>query len=1015
MFKAKHRRGDRFPRALFALLLVGSVAPHIRGQEADSESNPVLALETGGHTAPIRRAVFTPDGHELITVSLDKTIRFWDLGTGLARVVRPPVGPGAQGELHTAALSPDGKILAVAGFGYFRLKQHLSPIFLIDRVSGAIQHMLPGHTGLVNTLAFSADGKYLASGGQDLRILIWDVAAATVAKTLRGHTGSITGLAFSPDGKKLVSAGSPPRLGDVSREGVAWIWSVETENVLTRLAGAHERPVRHVAWSNDGQSIATGSQEDTNPADNFVALWDTDGKLRKKINYVSYRRMTCTSLSFTPNSQNLVIALRDQFYVNTGIYPLTGGEAVLFCSNNVHEVELPAGAAVLSPDGSRLAVIDDRHHRATVYDRKAGRVVRTTDRIAAIAVPAERTLGGAGRQPTLVSWVRTDDPNRRMLAWRTQLLGQNYRPWEPLPAGLFEHVFLLDALEIDTARAVPQERYVRTRLREGPLELYSILGPEVFLRRNEEVLAKLRPRGVSWMTAPAVSFLSPDRAVIANKTGLFLFDTGPLGMGQRLHTFGGPNGPVLSVSPSPDQGRYLLASADDQVMRIWDSRRTQPLLSLFVAGGDWICWTEEGYYAASPGGERLMGWTVNNGPDRIASFYPAGRFHKQLFRPDVIKLVLEKGSLKEALAAANAALTDAGAKGVADLKQLLPPKADVHILETKEPMVKVKASARATVPTQPVIALRLFVDGLPLRDAGAADFKPGKATAEVEWHIQLPPGKHSLSVLARSPDASAVSEAVEVSFIKKADQPVLHVLAVGVSKYNDKALRLNFAARDAEELGAGFQKANMGNLFGAVQAQQLLDEHAQRAAVLDKLKKLRATVKANDRVVFYFAGHGVKDKDNFYLLPVEADLTDLATTAISGADLRHALSEFPCQVLLMLDACHATTGIKNFRRAVDDLTRTLTDDECGVAVMCAAMSHEIAQEKNGHGLFTHAVLDALKGGSNVPRHARTGRFYVHHLQSFVFDRVSDESGDRQHPFLNLPWIVESFPVAQFAK
>ena len=44
----------------------------------------------------------------------------------------------------------------------------------------------------------------------------------------------------------------------------------------------------------------------------------------------------------------------------------------------------------------------------------------------------------------------------------------------------------------------------------------------------------------------------------------------------------------------------------------------------------------------------------------------------------------------------------------------------------------------------------------------------------------------------------------------------------------------------------------------------------------------------------------------------------------------------------------------------------------------------------------------------------TGRLYLHHLHTFVFDRVSDESEDRQHPFLSLPWVVESFPVAQFA-
>src|SRR5262249_20397086 len=47
--------------------------------------------------------------------------------------------------------------------------------------------------------------------------------------------------------------------------------------------------------------------------------------------------------------------------------------------------------------------------------------------------------------------------------------------------------------------------------------------------------------------------------------------------------------------------------------------RTIPLLSLYSAGDDWIAWTPEGYYAASPGGEKLIGWQVNNGRDQMAS------------------------------------------------------------------------------------------------------------------------------------------------------------------------------------------------------------------------------------------------------------------------------------------------------------------------------------------------------------------------------------------------------------
>ena len=36
--------------------------------------------------------------------------------------------------------------------------------------------------------------------------------------------------------------------------------------------------------------------------------------------------------------------------------------------------------------------------------------------------------------------------------------------------------------------------------------------------------------------------------------------------------------------------------------------------------------------------------------------------------------------------------------------------------------------------------------------------------------------------------------------------------------------------------------------------------------------------------------------------------------------------------------------------------------------------------------------------------------YIHHLQAFVFDKVAQDSKEEQHPFLHLPWVVESFPL-----
>ena len=81
-----------------------------------------------------------------------------------------------------------------------------------------------------------------------------------------------------------------------------------------------------------------------------------------------------------------------------------------------------------------------------------------------------------------------------------------------------------------------------------------------------------------------------------------------------------------------------------------------------------------------------------------------------------------------------------------------------------------------------------------------------------------------------------------------------------------------------------------------------------------------------------------------------------------------------------------------------------------MAVLCAAMANEKAEGKGGHGLFTQAVLEALEKKPGVPYNRHNQRVYVHHLQTYLFDEVSLRSEDRQHPFLSLPWSVESFAV-----
>jgi WD40 repeat protein len=145
---------------------------------------------------------------DVLAVSDDRgTVRLWDALT------RQPAGrPIASHHAVTGlALSPDGKILAVAGDG----------LQLWSTASGQrIGGPLPA-ADAAGPVAFSPDGRLVAAIGADGKARLWQVATRQetgVPVTTGPGQGA---LAFSPDGTMLitVSAGG-------SSSGSARLWNV---------------------------------------------------------------------------------------------------------------------------------------------------------------------------------------------------------------------------------------------------------------------------------------------------------------------------------------------------------------------------------------------------------------------------------------------------------------------------------------------------------------------------------------------------------------------------------------------------------------------------------------------------------------------------------------------------------------------------------------------------------------------------------------------------------------------
>src|SRR5262249_54287493 len=177
------------------------------GEESDAppapEGKPLLVLDAVGHTTVVKRVFFTPDASQVITVSGDKTVRVWDVADGEPyRTFRLPIGPGTEGALYSAALSADGKRLAVSGMPIGRGALGML-IYILGLDSGKVETVLKGHSEPVVGLAWSPDGRRLASASLDNTARIYDVRSGQTEHTLQCHRGSVKAIAYSPDGRHV--------------------------------------------------------------------------------------------------------------------------------------------------------------------------------------------------------------------------------------------------------------------------------------------------------------------------------------------------------------------------------------------------------------------------------------------------------------------------------------------------------------------------------------------------------------------------------------------------------------------------------------------------------------------------------------------------------------------------------------------------------------------------------------------------------------------------------------------
>jgi WD40 repeat protein len=547
------------------------------------------------------------------------------------------------------------------------------------------------------------------------------------------------------------------------------------------------------------------------------------------------------------------------------------------------------------------------------------------------------------------------------------------------------------------------------------------------------------------------TFLKDHNMIAIGSTfGIPLFDRS----GKPVSKLLGHGGELWSVCPFASN--MLLSSSADQTIKIWNYTTQELLLTFFPANDrEWVIWSPSGYYHASAGGEKYIGWLINKTENDLAEFHEVSEFRDKYHNPELIKAILKEQSLEKASKLLNIVVAKPD-----DILKLLPP--EITWIEpsgytgtTSSPLYNIKASIKSN---NPVKSLKLIINGRPYvtkmedfriekTDNGmtiqyALDFTKVSvqarglevvAASEVD-HIKK---EVSIQIFVENEISGIVTDARTVLYQQQSDNrvtpqpnnktgssdrnetvaafPNLYLITIGISSFQNPAYNLNYADDDARSIEAVF-KDQQGKLFNKVYSLSLINENATRAKIISTFDRLKPVVSAHDYVVIFIATHGINKNNQFYILPHDGDATKANITCVNWRDFSDVVGNLPSQVLLMIDACHSGQLGKNLGQISSDNTeavREISSGEYGVVIMAASTGSEYSLEHPdwAHGAFTLSIIEGLQNRKADIR--PDGAIFLRELDFYVAERVKDLTQNQQHPTTQKPSTISAMPIIKY--
>lgn len=444
---------------------------------------------------------------------------------------RPKTLEAGPGKLTAAAFSQDGRRLVTVTAG-----RHLAVVW--DGETGTVLQLLKGHEGEVAAVAVNRSGTQIATASVDGTVRLWS-AASSRTRTILRQVGvrpryGMHSAIFSPDGTRV--------LGENTDHGIM-LWNATTGEYIDQiekdehfwvpsgqgfgLGSGRAAPLPPLALQPPMSFSADGTQLISRFVHGEVHLsGEVSGALAKTSENATEGARTIQA-AFTAHGPRKVVATPS----GAGLWDVATGRLLTELQSSPD-----ADFALLSPDGTRVAVWVPKQAATVLYDAGSGRPIAALQghegRCAAVAFsPDSKRLVTAGDDTNVLLWSAVDGK-------RLALLGG--------------HAGVITAAIFD-----PSGRLLLTASADQTGRIWN--------GQDGRLLTLLEVHGGS---LHGVAF-SPDGEMVASASedGLVRIFEGE--SGRLLEALEGHAGSVSSVAFSPD-GERLVSAGHDGTGRIWD-------------------------------------------------------------------------------------------------------------------------------------------------------------------------------------------------------------------------------------------------------------------------------------------------------------------------------------------------------------------------------------------------------------------------------------------------------------